>query len=343
MRAARQRSGPGAAVGYYHCISRVVNRAFVLKKEEKEQLVKWMRRYELFCGVRVVTYCVMSNHFHILVEVPRRPAAKELPSDAQLVALVGKAQVSYGRATLEQDLESFRQRGQDQAAEELKERFFGRMWDVSWFMRLLKQRFTQWYNKRHGRTGTLWEDRFKSVLVEGAGPALSTMALYIDLNAVRAGVVKDPQQYRWCGYAEAMGGKKEARRGLSVVVSAVNGRAVVAQRVMAEYRMLLFGRGDQGEEAVGEDGRPVRLGVSAKRVEEVMARKGRLSRWESLRCRVRYLSDGVVLGGREFVESYFTRNRERFGKKRQEGARPMRYVTLPGLFTMRDLQKAPIG
>ena len=63
-----------------------------------------------------------------------------------------------------------------------------RTWKIgkSWFLRLVKQRFTQWYNKRQGRTGALWEDRFKSVLVEGAGPALSAMAVYIDLvSAIR--------------------------------------------------------------------------------------------------------------------------------------------------------------
>jgi hypothetical protein len=52
--------------------------------------------------------------------------------------------------------------------------------------------------------GTLWEGRFKSVLVEGTGQTLSTMAAYIDLNPVRAGIVKDPADYRWSGYAEAV-------------------------------------------------------------------------------------------------------------------------------------------
>ncbi|MGE3312392.1 MAG: transposase, partial [Limisphaerales bacterium] len=65
--------------------------------------------------------------------------------------------------------------------------FHARMYDVSAFMKLVKQRFTQWYNRRVGRKGTLWEDRFRSVLVEGAGDALVTMAAYIDLNPVRAG------------------------------------------------------------------------------------------------------------------------------------------------------------
>ena len=62
--------------------------------------------------------------------------------------------------------------------------------------------------RRHGRKGTLWEDRFRSVLVEGAGLALATMAAYIDLNPVRAGMVEDPKDYRWSGYGAAMAGRK---------------------------------------------------------------------------------------------------------------------------------------
>ena len=53
-------------------------------------------------------------------------------------------------------------------------------------MKVLKQRFTQWFNGRHARRRTLWEDRFRSVLVEGKGQALRAMAANIDLNPVRA-------------------------------------------------------------------------------------------------------------------------------------------------------------
>ena len=54
------------AVGHYHCISRIVDRRFIFEKEEKEQYVKFMREYEAFCQVRVLTFCVMSNHYDIL-------------------------------------------------------------------------------------------------------------------------------------------------------------------------------------------------------------------------------------------------------------------------------------
>jgi putative transposase len=71
-------------------------------------------------------------------------------------------------------------------------------------MKTLKQRFSVWYNRNHRRYGTLWADRFKSVLVEGSGNPLQTMAAYIDLNPVRAGIVEDPKEYRFSGYAEAV-------------------------------------------------------------------------------------------------------------------------------------------
>ena len=133
MRTTRAKQAEGR-VGYYHCISRVINRAFALGEEEKEHLVKLMRRYEAFCGVKVVTYCVMSNHFHILLQVPVRPAPDRLPTDEELVSLVRKAKDSYGSVTLKQELELLRKEQAHDAAEALRERFFCRMWDVSWFM-----------------------------------------------------------------------------------------------------------------------------------------------------------------------------------------------------------------
>ena len=63
------------------------------------------------------------------------------------------------------------------------------------FVKELKERFSRWYNKHHNRRGTLWMERFKSVLVED-GEALRTMAAYTDLNPLRAGMVKDPKDYR---------------------------------------------------------------------------------------------------------------------------------------------------
>ena len=84
-------------------------------------------------------------------------------------------------------------------------------------MKTIKQRFSVWFNRTHKRYGTLWADRFKSVLVEGFGNPLQIMAAYIDLNPVRAGIVEDPKDYRFCGYAEAVAGEEMAKLGLAFI------------------------------------------------------------------------------------------------------------------------------
>ena len=187
MRQPRLKAPDDLPVAYYHCVSRVVNREFVLGEAEKEQFCKYLRHCEDFCGVRVVTYCVMSNHFHILLEAPKRPEV--LPGDEELLAKLKRAYSGLGFATIRQHLTMLREAGAQADAESYRETFFARMWDVSAFMKALKQRFTQWFNGQHRRKGTLWEERYRSVLVEGAGEALAAMAAYIDLNPVRAGMV----------------------------------------------------------------------------------------------------------------------------------------------------------
>ncbi|GAB6163095.1 hypothetical protein JCM12298_22550 [Desulfothermus naphthae] len=51
------------------------------------------------------------------------------------------------------------------------------------------------FNKKYGRRGTLWGDRFKSLILED-GLTLVNLLAYVDLNAVRAGIVKRPEEYR---------------------------------------------------------------------------------------------------------------------------------------------------
>jgi putative transposase len=133
----------------------------------------------------------------------------------------------------------------------MRERLMRRMNDLSEFMHELKQRFTEWYNATHGRKGggTFWSDRFKSVLVEGRCKPLSTVAAYIDLNPVRAGMVEDPKDYRWCGYAAGLSGVGLARDGIREVVRqflAVYNKHESQVSVMGMYRVILFGKLDKG-------------------------------------------------------------------------------------------------
>lgn len=328
-------------VGYYHCISRVVDRRFIFDTPEKEHFVALMRELEEFCDVQVLTYAVLSNHFHILTAVPHRP--ERLPSAEVVLAKLAELSGHQNVEAVRQELEMHRRHGDAEGEGRLLGKYYGRMWDVSTFMGLLKQRFTQWYNGRRGRKGTLWEERFKSVVVDGAGEALATMAAYIDLNAVRAGMVEDPKDYRWCGYGEALAGKKRAKVGLQEVVKALpGGKEESLSGSLAVYRMHLFNEGREERESVNEEGKLVRGALSREAAVKVLEEKGRLPAQDYVRCRVRYFCDGAVLGTREFVEEMFGVYRGWFGKKRKDGARRMRGIE-EELYTMRDLRLRVFG
>jgi REP element-mobilizing transposase RayT len=330
------------AVGHYHCISRVVDRRRVLREVEKEHFVALMRECEAFCEVEVLTYCLMSNHFHILVGVPRRPEV--LPSPEEILAKVRRLSGFSNAGLVEEQVASYRQAGDTAGLQAYLERFYSRMWDVSPFMKMLKQRFTQWYNGRRGRKGTLWEERFKSVLVEGSGPALAATAAYIDLNPVRAGLAEDPKEYRWSGYGEAVAGKRKAREGLRRIATAVlGGEEPTLSEGLQWYRMQLFNEGTEERESLNEEGRPVRGALRREAVLKVLRQKGQLPLAAYLRCRVRYFCDGAVVGSRGYVEELFQRYRTRFGPKRKDGARRMKGLAQGELYTLRDLRLGVFG
>ena len=334
--------GTDQPVGFYHCISRVVDRRRVFREAEKEHFVALMRECEAFCEVRVLTYCVMSNHFHILVEVPKRP--ETLPSPETLLRKVRCLTGHSNAGLVEARLKLYRDAHDAEGERAYLETFYGRMWDVSAFMKMLKQRFTQWYNGCRGRKGTLWEERFKSVLVEGAGQALATMAAYIDLNPVRAGLVEDPKDYRWCGYGEALAGQRRAREGLRVMATALHGgKALPAAAALETYRTWVYNEGSEEREALDEEGRPVRGALRRREVLRVLRNQGKLPLRAYLRCRVRYFCDGVAMGSRGFVEEVFRAYRTRFGPKRRDGARRMRGLAATELYTARDLRLGLFG
>ena len=329
-------------VAYYHCLSRVVNRDFVLGDLEREKFVELLRLYEAFCQVRIITYCVMSNHFHVLLEVPQRPPNAQLTDEEllqQLKAIYNATQLAEVRS----QLHLYRANGLDEAAEAYKLTYLARMWDVSAFMKLVKQRFSQWFNRVHRRKGTLWEERFKSVLVEEAGEAMSAMSAYIDLNPVRAGMVADPKDYRWCGYADALAGRKSAQAGLRVVAEARAEKPVPQSReVLSLYRTLLFVAGEE-EGLDAETRQALRRGFSREQIDATLEAGGRLGWGQMLHCRVRYFSDGMALGSREFVDHIFHTQRHRFAPNRETGARPLRRLDAGGLRTLRDLRVQPVG
>ncbi len=172
------------------------------------------------------------------------------------------------------------------------------------------------------------------------------MAAYIDLNPVRAGLVDKPEDYRWCSYAAAVGGMRLARAGLAEVVAATRGLARKMSWAAAQesYRQLLFGIGQAVHGGATPNGYvKTRSGFTERQIETVVASGGKLSLAAALRCRVRYFTDGVVLGSQAFVDEFFEKRRESFGKARTSGARRMKGADRGSLRVLRDLRIGAIG
>jgi len=68
----------------------------------------------------------------------------------------------------------------------------------------IAQRYAQWFNWRHHKTGHLFERRYKAILVD-ADEYLKVLAAYIHLNPVRARVVKSPETYKWSSHRAYLG------------------------------------------------------------------------------------------------------------------------------------------
>ena len=271
---------------------------------------------------------ILSNHFHVLVRVPQ----KQHPSDVELLR---RYQTLYPRPTkyqcarLEVIQAQLATNGPEASA--WRRRQTALMGDVSQFMKLVKQRFSVWFNRSHQRYGTLWSERFKSVLVEPQGKALETMATYIDLNCVRAGLTVDPKDYRFCGYAEAVAGNNAAKAGL---LSILGGQWSEAQ---ATYRHWLFGTATEARDS----GTP----IDAALLEKVIEEGGRLPIATVLRCRIRYFTDGAVLGSKAFVETHLHAYRASTGRRERTAVRLIPPVAEWGssLATLRSLRKNAFG
>ena len=312
----------------YHCMTRTVNGEWMFTDVAKEVLRKQLWLVAEFCGLQIVTYQILSNHFHVLVRVPKKTEI----ADEELLRryrLLHPQPTRYQTARLEVIEAQLAESSPEGAA--WRRRISALMGDVSQYMKLLKQRFSIWFNKSHKRFGTLWSERFKSVLVEGEREVLQTMAAYIDLNCVRARLVDDPKDYRFGGYAEAVAGNAAAREG----IRSISGGDKWAQ-TQSSYRRILFGTGAAPREKGGS--------ISIEAFERVMAEGGKLALADVLRCRIRYFTNGAVLGSSAFVEAQLAAYRIRTGRREGIGPRALPAIADWGdLAVLRRVRQPTLG
>ena len=238
---------------------------------EKEKLFNLIRLFSKLYLVKVIGYCIMDNHFHLLV----KSESADKYSDEEILTRLSEF---YNRDSwiYKDKITYYRQK----------------LSDISEYVKAIKQSFSQWYNRSNNRSGYFWGDRFKSVLVEG-GAALQNMLIYIDLNPVRANIVKKPEEYRWSsiGYRVQSGNK-------GGLLSFDGLYEEDTARQTEEYLKTLY-----------------MVGVY-KDVDE--AEKGEIERQSVITRRLRYLSDGLVIGSKGFIKEIYSRFSEIIRKKEKK-------------------------
>ncbi len=216
----------------------------------------------------------MSNHFHLLVKsIPGEEYSDEEIIE-RLVNFYGKNKKEF-----EKNIRDYR----------LK------LEDISEYMKSIKMTFTRWYNREKRRRGYFWGDRFKSVLVE-KGEALLNMLAYIDLNPIRAGIVKKPEGYRWSsiGYYIGIGNKDNF-----LSIEEEFGDMVGDRDFLKFYRSFVYLAGGIEREPKGK--------VSEEILENEEGREFSLGKRELFAKRIRYFTDGLVIGSKRFVKEAYNR------------------------------------
>ncbi|VFQ44295.1 transposase is200-like [Desulfoluna butyratoxydans] len=297
-------SGQKAA---YHVISRTALDGLPFGKVEKDELVRIIQKYSRIYCVEVLGFAVMGNHFHLLIEM--------IPDD-----MVSDDDVRTRFRLLYGDNTEFA----EARIKEYRERFCS----LSAYVKDIKQRFSCFYNKRKNRKGTLWGERFKSVIVEQGNTLIHCLA-YIDLNAVRAGIVKRPEDYRWSsiGYHA----QTDNRDGF---LSSDFGMPDVAmdstETQLKAYREYLYHLG-----AIEKRGKA----SIPKNILDAEAAQGfEINRARRFQYRTRYFTDSGIIGSRAFVERYYETFRDHFPASRDKI--PKRVRGIEGMYSLKRLVEA---
>ena len=200
---------------YYHIIFRAAadhcdGRHFQITDEMKTYLVNLLRRYDAYYQIDVLAYCWMSTHGHLVIR-RRKNAGQEI-----------------GLVEVAERYQTFHNHEERIDARSVKcRRIKKRLNSISDFMgRFLRESSITWNLAHNKWSGHFWRERFKSILLED-GEALSTCLKYVELNPVRAKMVKDPADYQWSSWGEraVISNKGKGKRDGSSP-SAVEGKTV---------------------------------------------------------------------------------------------------------------------
>jgi hypothetical protein len=183
---------------YYHVVARCVRRAWLWGVDEyarrdyshrKTWVLGRLSVLSQAFAVDVCAYAVMSNHYHLVLYVDSARAEQW-----DLHEVVDRWQIIFGIPEIVRRWRSGEaSEAENQEAQRIIERWRSRLYDLSWYMRCLNEHLARLANAEDDCTGRFWEGRYRSqALLDEAG--LLTAMAYVDLNPVRAGIAKLPEE-----------------------------------------------------------------------------------------------------------------------------------------------------
>jgi len=200
----------------------------------REEVVARMKRLARLLKVQILTYCMMPEELHLLVRVPERKRLiapfRGHEGEAALIEHVTAHDSKHKVAFLKQRLASLRANGRKAEAQDLLRRYQQRIGSVSAFMKDLKfkvKRNTRYWiqdEPQWGKRYSSWlvEDRHPQATQEedsgGSRTALRLVAVNLELMPLRAGLVEQPGEFRWTGWAAALRGDGAAIAGICDLV-----------------------------------------------------------------------------------------------------------------------------
>lgn len=196
--------------------------------------------------------------------------------------------------------------------------YFREKWSsLSEYVKEIKQGFSRFYNRCHGRKGFFWSERFKSVIVDNGDTLINCLA-YIDLNPFRAGHVKKPEEYRWSSLDYHIQWKNKG-----------------------DFLSLDFGFKEFGVKNKRDHLRYYREFVYKKRgidsIDKERKNEFELKEVDRFQYRTRYFTDSGIIGSRDFVSVMYKQFKGYFASKHNK--KPKAVQGLEGVFSLKRLSE----
>jgi REP element-mobilizing transposase RayT len=282
----------------YHIVSRTALDGFVLGDVEKDYLLNLIKHLSSVYFTEVLGFCLMGNHFHLLV--------RTYPGE------------DYDDEEIKRRFKLYYRGDKKRELHEGQIPFFREKWSsLSEYVKEIKQGFSRHYNRLHSRKGYFWSDRFKSLIVDNGETLINCLA-YIDLNPIRAGMVKRPEAYRWC----SLGYHVQSRNGggfLSLDFGLREFGVKGEKERLRYYRKFVYEKGSIG---------------GREREKERGFEMGGIDRF---RYRTRYFTDSGIIGTRGYVSRLYREFEGLFSAKREK--RPKLVRGLEGIYSLKGLSE----